>query len=77
MKCPYCGNEMELGYIQCRDGVNWTPQKQLIAALSFLGKNRVSLANNAAGDSQTVYAYKCDTCRKVIIDYAADSRPAE
>lgn len=22
MKCPYCDKEMELGYIQCRDGVS-------------------------------------------------------
>ena len=72
MKCPYCNKEMESGYIQCRDGVTWTPKKQLIASLSFLGNDSVSLANGATDNSRTVYAYKCDECKKVIIDYSAD-----
>ena len=72
MKCPYCGNEMEKGYIQCRDGVTWTPIKQLVAALSFLGKDSVSLTNGASNNSRTVYAYKCSDCKKVVIDYSND-----
>ena len=74
MKCPFCHAEMELGYIQCRDGVNWTPKKQLVAALSVLGKDSVSLANGADDTSRAVYAHKCAACRKVIIDYADESR---
>ena len=27
MKCPYCNKEMESGYVQCRDGLHWTPKK--------------------------------------------------
>lgn len=64
MKCPYCNKEMESGFIQCRDGVTWTPKKQLVAALSFLGKGSLHLASN------TVCAYKCGECKKVIIDYS-------
>ena len=77
MKCPYCNKDMELGYIQCRDGVTWTPKEQLVAALSFLGRGSVSLANGAADHSRTVYAYKCGGCKKVIIDYSADFKPIE
>ena len=69
MKCPYCQKEMEKGYIQCRDGVHWTPKKQLVAALSEFGKGSVSL-ENGVGNNRTVYAYKCGECQKVIIDYA-------
>lgn len=69
MKCPYCDKEMELGFIQCRDGVTWTPKKQPVAALSILGKNSVSIMNGAAENSRTVYAHKCSSCKKVIIDY--------
>ena len=69
MKCPCCGKEMELGYIQCRDGVYWTPKKQFVAALSCLGKGAVSLANGAADNTNAVYAYRCAPCRKVLIDY--------
>ena len=73
MKCPYCDKEMELGYIQCRDGVTWTPKKQLVAALSSLGKGSVSLANITTGNARTVYAYKCGECKKVVIDYSTDN----
>ena len=72
MKCPYCNKEMKLGYIQCRDGVTWTSKKQLVAALSFLCTDSVSLENGAANNSRTVYAYKCGRCKKVIIDYFTD-----
>lgn len=70
MKCPYCKNEMTSGYIQCRDGVTWTSKKQPIAALSALAVNKQSLANGAADNSNTVYAYNCTECKKVIIDYS-------
>ncbi len=70
MKCPYCGKEMTLGYIQCRDGVNWTLKKQPIAALSSLAINSQNLANGAGLTSSVVYAYNCTECKKVIIDYA-------
>ena len=77
MNCPYCNKEMESGYIQCRDGVTWTPKKQLVAALSFFGKGSISLENGAADNSSTVYAYKCGTCKKVVIDYSADNQASE
>lgn len=69
MKCPYCNEEMTLGYIQCRDGVYWTPKKQLVSALAELGKGSTSLSNGAADHSRVVYAHKCSGCKKVIIDY--------
>lgn len=28
MKCPYCNEEMVKGYIQCRDGVDWTEKNK-------------------------------------------------
>ena len=68
MKCPYCQKEMEMGYIQCRDGVNWTPKKQLVAALSCFGKDHLSLENGKG--NRAVIAYKCGDCEKIIIDYA-------
>ena len=69
MKCPFCEKEMEKGYIQCRDGVHWTPKKQLVAALAEFGKDSVSLENGAGRNNTVVYAYKCGDCKKVIIDY--------
>ena len=70
MKCPYCEKEMTLGYIQCRDGVYWTLKKQLVASLSSLGKGSTCLSNGAADNSNTVFAFKCEDCKKIIIDYS-------
>lgn len=70
MVCPYCGKEMPLGYLQSRDGIVWAQKKWLIPSLSFLGKESTSLKNGARKDSSVVYAFKCDDCKKVIIDYS-------
>ena len=72
MKCPYCEKEMELGYIQCRDGVHWTSKKMFVAALSAFGKNSFPLENGAGINNTAVYAYRCSECKKVIIDYSTD-----
>ena len=47
MKCPYCEKEMELGYIQCRDGIHWSAKKMFVAALSAFGKDSFPLVNGA------------------------------
>lgn len=77
MKCPYCQKEMEAGFIQCRDGVAWTPKKYLIAAFSPFGKNSVSLANDTIRDPDAVIAWHCADCKKVVIDYAEDTARQE
>lgn len=77
MNCPYCGKEMLLGYIQCRDGVTWTPNRQPVAALSIFGRGSVSLSNGAADNSRAVYAYRCTACQKVIIDCCKQASSAE
>lgn len=63
MKCPYCGQEMESGYIQCRDGVVWTPKKSVIPALSFLQKRAMPFSSRA------IIAYRCIKCKKIICNY--------
>ena len=75
MKCPYCEKEMELGYIQCRDGIAWTPKRRRIAAFSYFGKDSISLQNSSYFD--TAYAFKCGVCCKVIIDCSGDFNPTK
>ena len=72
MKCQNCGKEMTLGFIQCRDGLNWTPKMQLVAALSALGRGSVSLKNGADDASRAVFAYRCGECKLVVIPYGRD-----
>lgn len=68
---------MELGYIQCRDGVSWSKKKRALAAMPLPNNSRVILATSSgpfAGAS--VEAYICVECQKVIIDYS-DENPRQ
>ena len=70
MKCPYCDNEMLRGYIQCRDGVNWTSKKHWVAALSAFGKDAIPLGKDDGPMMNiTAVAYNFEQCKKVIIEY--------
>lgn len=72
MKCPSCGKEMELGYIQSRDGVIWTLKKQLLPIFANFGTKNVSLANGACDGNGTVFAHKCSDCKFVLIPYGEE-----
>ena len=69
MVCPYCGQEMELGYIQCRDSVIWSTKKRAIAALPPLRSSYIVLGSGGGPFSgASVRAYHCDKCKKIEID---------
>ena len=72
MKCPYCGKEMQLGFIQCRDGVYWCEKKRPVAAVSLGGGKTINLGGNSAADpfsGDISEAWRCEECRSVIIEY--------
>ncbi len=69
MKCPYCEKEMELGYIQCRDGVAWRRKKCAVGALSTLTSELNLAVGGGAFSGAAVEAYRCADCKKIIIDY--------
>ena len=73
MICPYCNKEMEQGFVQCRDGLHWTPKKQKIAALSGMGKGAVLIGSEEGLVPNTsAVAYHCEECKIVIIPYGKD-----
>ncbi|MCI6183944.1 MAG: PF20097 family protein [Clostridiales bacterium] len=64
-RCPYCGGEMLLGYMQSRDGVYWSMKKKLVPALPGLAKDELYLSAGSAA----VQAYNCPKCRAILISY--------
>ncbi|WP_313130634.1 PF20097 family protein [Anaerocolumna sp.] len=65
MKCPYCTNEMEEGYIPSdRYSLKWISKKEK-SKLPFLNK-RIKL--NSLSEEPSVDAFYCSTCEKIIID---------
>lgn len=75
MKCPYCGQEMEKGLIQCRDGVSWQKKERLVAAVSGFSKDAVVLARSHGSilTGAAVIAHHCQPCKKIVIDYEQES----
>lgn len=69
-KCPYCGNELIRGYIQCRDKLYWSESIRKVAALppiksaQALGEQDVSIFKGTA-----IKAYNCKQCKRIIITY--------
>ena len=68
MKCPYCSNEMEKGYIAQSDfrfPLEWSPAERRTGIL-FSKKRNIKLTTALKGGNMT--AYHCAECRKFIID---------
>lgn len=69
-KCPYCGNELIGGYIQCRDKLYWSENIRKVAALppiksaQALGEQDVSIFKGTVNK-----AYNCKQCKRIIITY--------
>lgn len=75
MKCPYCGNEMELGNVCARGGggLYWLPEGK---AIKFTVSNKkiedhggIVLVNCNEVGMLEHSAYICHTCRKLLMDF--------
>lgn len=65
MNCPYCNNEMELGYIDQPDfrfPLEWYP------ANSEIGLFRTRTRDIRLTYGGSVKAHRCENCKKIIID---------
>lgn len=71
MKCTCCGSDMQKGYIQSRDGVYWSNKLQVIAAIKGLSSDSIKLSGDNEGpfSGSYVVAWKCNKCRKILIEY--------
>ena len=71
MQCPYCGNEMAEGYIQCRDGVFWSDKLRPVAAIPVLRKGKLIPlhAPTLSNRTRAAFANCCESCGKVIIEF--------
>lgn len=75
MNCPYCNEMMEEGIIQDQHEINWLPKD---AKFKFLGsslfhKGSLVLSEFSFLKGSSVVAYRCDRCKKIIIDYSQNN----
>lgn len=67
MKCPYCQNEMENGFIQSGRNILWTEKKHIIST-NPKNENDFIIASNPLGGA-TIKGFCCRKCRKLVIEY--------
>lgn len=68
MKCPYCGIDMEKGYIDQTDfrfPLEWYPANR-VSGIFDNKKRNIKLTSVINGG--TIKVYHCAECRKLIID---------
>lgn len=75
MKCPYCGNEMESGFLtsdaRC---IAWRRERHESGLVSRSdGSAGVQLARKTLGTAVVEKAYRCGECRKIVIDYSDET----
>ncbi len=75
MNCPYCGKELIVGYIYGGSyGVNhslrWLPET-MEPTLANLELESETISTNRFSSQPKVKSYKCNSCRKMIIDLEA------
>ena len=70
MKCPYCNQDMQKGYITSDARfLAWREEKHESANVKK--GDGIQLAKKVVGGAATVSdAYCCKACRKIVIDYA-------
>lgn len=70
MNCPYCNQEMRLGYIEAQNLLSWTPKEEKSIGLTLWARslNSIKLAGFPFIRAASVDAYYCSNCQKIIID---------
>ena len=67
MNCPFCGAEMQRGWIQSRDKLGWSAKKVI-----FLDALAGLLAEVPLGTR--IITWRCPDCGKLVIDPAEQPR---
>lgn len=67
MKCPYCKEKMEAGYLQTGTRIAWT---KAIHKLSLNPRRGEVMLENNMFKGADFQAYICKQCKKVLFDYS-------
>lgn len=69
MKCPYCGREMDLGRVSAGGHrADWIPEGKGLPLFAWSQSPGVELLKYSLSSKGTP-AFRCESCRKVIIEY--------
>lgn len=69
MKCPYCSEEMEKGYIDQSDfrfPLEWSPAKP---GTGIFTRKKRNIKLTSVFDGGSIIAYHCASCKKFLIEH--------
>ena len=68
MKCPYCGEEMIRGYLMSSRDITFAVDN--LTKVFRIKKSDDLEFSKGAGAIPHCEAYRCSSCKKILIDYA-------
>ena len=68
INCPFCGNEMEFGYVQSGDPITWRKTPAAFGGFAWLTGEVLTLDNSAYSGS-LIEANRCKNCKIVMFSY--------
>jgi len=75
MKCPYCDNEMETGYLQAGQYLIWTPEPHKLSFnLRKDGKDIELIRKPLSVQPPYIKASCCRKCEYIYVPYSKESK---
>lgn len=68
MKCPYCGEEMIRGYLMSSRDITFAVDN--LTKVFRIKKSDDLELSKGSGEIPHCEAYRCSSCKKILIDYA-------
>ncbi len=70
MKCPYCNQDMEKGYlVSDATAIAWRKEQYDSARILSKNSDGIQLDRRLMGAARLSNAYCCKSCQKILLDY--------
>ena len=70
MKCPYCSEEMIRGYLMSSRDITFAVDNVTMTKVFRIKKSDDLDLSKGSGVIPHCEAYRCSSCKKILIDYA-------
>lgn len=75
MDCPWCGREMELGYLYSKECILWVDQEPG-AFLGVLSAGREIYVSDEGVIAQYKKCWHCSACGRLVVQLSNEARPS-
>lgn len=75
MRCPWCGREMELGYLYSKECILWVDQEPG-AILGALSAGKELYVSDEGVTTEYKSCWYCSTCGRLVIQMTGQGRPS-